>query len=102
MHFVTSSMSKLKLALVLAAGLCAALLAIAFIASPHSCEWGLTVYSWTGVAIILALAAIPACLLRSLGPWKLAFATLGFGALGVGAWVASLVAADMQIICRLF
>ena len=97
-----SRLSKPHLALGLAAGLCATLLAVAFIASPHSCEWGLTVYSWTGVAIILALAAIPACLLRNLGPWKLVFATLGFAALGVAAWVASLVVADMQIICRLF
>ena len=54
------------------------------------------------MGIILALAAIPTWLMRELGPWKRVFATLGFVALGVAALVGSLVAADMQIICRLF
>ena len=85
-----------------AAALCVAMLVIAFIASPHACEWGLKVYFWSGLAIILALAAIPTWLMRDLGPWKRVFATLGFVALGVAALIGSLVAADMQIICRLF
>ena len=89
-------------ALALAACLCAALLGIAFIASPRSCEGGLTVYAWSGLVAIIALAAIPARLLRGLGTGKMILAVLGFGALGVVAVIGSLVAADMQVICRLF
>ncbi|MDQ2702172.1 MAG: hypothetical protein M3Y70_05035 [Pseudomonadota bacterium] len=95
-------MSKRTLAFALAAGLCATLLIVAFIIAPHACEWGLTVYSWSGGAVTLALAAIPACLLRELRPWKRILATLGLGALGVATWIGGLFAADIQIICRLF
>lgn len=94
--------NKWRPALVLAAVLCTALLAVAFIAAPHACEWGLTVYFWSGVVAVLALAAIPTCLLRGLATWKLALATLAFAALGVAALVGSLVASDMQVLCRLF
>ena len=89
-------------ALALATGLCAVLPGIAFVAAPHACEWGLTVYAWSGLAAIIALATIPAWLLCGLGTWKVILATLGFGALGIVVVLGSLVAADMQVICRLF
>lgn len=95
-------MRKRNLAFVLAAGLCAALLGVAFATAPHACEWGLTVYSWSGVAVTVALAAIPACLLRHLPAWKLVAATLGFFALGIATLVGGVAVADMQVICRLF
>jgi len=95
-------MSKPKLAFALAAGLFTALLIVAFIIAPHACEWGLTVYFWSGLAVTIALAAIPACLLRELRPWKWILATLGLGVLGVATWIGGLFAADIQIICRLF
>jgi Na+/proline symporter len=33
-----------------------ALLALAFVAAPHSCAWGLATYFWAGVALILGQA----------------------------------------------
>ncbi len=95
-------MSKRNLVFALAAGLCAAMLAVAFVTAPHACEWGLTVYFWSGMAIILALAALPACLLRHLATWKLVVATLAFVSLGIAVLIGGVVAADMQVICRLF
>ena len=95
-------MEKRHLALALAAALCAVLLAVAFATAPHACEWGVSVYFWSGVAVTVALAAIPACLLRHLPAWKLAAATLGFFALGIATLVGGVAAADMQVICRLF
>ena len=86
----------------IAAGICAAMFVFAFVAAPKSCEWGLGAYFWTGVAALLALGAAPLVLggQAPLGRRLL----LGFGFLvgGFAVWFAGLVAANIQIMCRLF
>jgi len=75
--------------------------ALAFVIAPHSCEGGLDLYFWFGVAALVALPALPfatrmsGSLLASLG-WAVSFLVLGFG-----VWLAGLVAANVRIICRL-
>jgi len=51
-------MQKRTLAFVAGGTLCVFLFAFAFVAAPHSCEWGLSAYFWTGVAGVLVLFAL--------------------------------------------
>lgn len=52
-------MTPVRKVLAPALALYAALFAFAFVASPYSCEWGLSAYFFAGLAILLALAAAP-------------------------------------------
>ena len=79
-----------------------AVVAIAFVAAPRSCEGGLTLYFWSGMASLIVLGALP--FLTSLGhsvAMRLAWG-LGFVVLGVAVWFAGLFAANVRIMCRLF
>ncbi len=88
--------------LAIAGGICAALFAFAFVAAPHSCEWGLTAYFFSGVAALLALFAAPFALRTDRTILvRLGFA-FGFAVLGAAIWFAGLVAANVRIMCRLF
>lgn len=82
--------------------LCLALFAFAFIAAPHSCEWGLSAYFWSGLACLAALFLLPFAL-REPGPVS---RRVGLGALWLSlggiTWVAGLFAANVRILCRLF
>ena len=85
-----------------AAAIAIAIFALAFVVAPKSCEGGLEIYTWSGLAAIVVLFAIPffAGLSLSLGKrfaWAFGFALFGFG-----AWFGGLVAAHVQILCRLF
>ena len=80
----------------------AALLVFAFVAAPHSCEWGLAAYFWSGVGTIVTLLAVP-MILRTDAPFaKRVAVSLGFAAIGLVVWVAGLFAANVRIMCRLF
>jgi hypothetical protein len=88
--------------LLAAAVICAIVLALAFVVAPRSCEGGLTLYFWSGMAALLLLIALP--FVAHAGPslparllWSLGLA-LG----GVAAWFAGLFLANVQIMCRLF
>jgi hypothetical protein len=84
------------------AGVCAALLLLALAAGPHSCEWGLEVYFWAGIAAVLVLATLPFLPWFDRRPGSAALQCLQHVALACGAWVAGLFIADFQILCRLF
>lgn len=88
--------------LAVAGGVCVALFAFAFVAAPHSCEWGLTAYFWSGVAAVLILFATP-FMLRSdrTVPVRIGLG-LGFAALAFAVWVGGFAAANVRIMCRLF
>lgn len=78
------------------------LFGFAFIAAPHSCEWGLTAYTWAGLGALLGLALMPWLLdPESTHGWRALF-TLGLSAMGLLVWAAGLLAANFRLICRLF
>ena len=85
-----------------AAGIAAVVFALAFVAAPYSCERGLEVYFWGGIAALIALLVLPfATRIGSSFLICLAWG-LGFVLLGGASWVAGLFAANVRIICRLF
>jgi hypothetical protein len=80
----------------------AALLALAFVAAPHSCAWGLATYFWTGVVLIVGNAVATFALLRGRTTARRVLLA-GLAALVVGGvWLAGLFAANFQLLCRLF
>ncbi len=84
------------------AGLDAGLLALAFMVAPHSCEGGLEIYLWSGIAVVVAMLALP-FVVRTGGPLLACVGwSLGFALLGAALWLAGLFAANVRIICRLF
>ncbi len=87
--------------LALGAALCVALFAFAFVAAPHSCEWGLTAYFNAGVVAVVALMVVPLAFSRRLPPLQRTLLSLGFGVAGVAVWLGGLFAANLRIICRL-
>ena len=76
--------------------------ALAFVAAPHSCEWGLGTYFWCGVAALIALVLLPFAAPMSNSAWVSLGWAVCFLVLGVGVWLLGLVAANVRIICRLF
>lgn len=87
----------------LAAGVCAALFAFAFVAAPRSCEWGLSAYFWTGVVAVVLLPTAP--FLKRFKPASArtpALYGLLYAGLVVCTWIAGLFAANVRIMCRLF
>ena len=80
---------------------CVALLAFAFVAAPHSCEWGLTAYFTSGVFVVVGLMVLPFVFSRRLPPMQRCLLAFGFGAFGVAVWLGGLFAANLRIICRL-
>ena len=86
----------------LATVLCLGLIVLAFAAAPHSCEWGLDAYFWSGVAVVLVLLVAPFVLERRRALWMRLLMALGSGGLGLAAWVFGLMVANVRILCRLF
>jgi hypothetical protein len=84
------------------AGICAALFAFAFVAAPHSCEWGLTAYALAGGAAMLGMLALPLALRRdrALG-WRIGVG-IGCAVLALAVWFGGLLAANVRILCRQF
>lgn len=94
-------MNRRTIGLTVATGIGVFMFALAFVAAPHSCEWGLSTYVWCGVAALAVLVVLPfatpmsSSTLVSLG-WA-----AGLLVLGIGVWLLGLVAANVRIICRL-
>jgi hypothetical protein len=75
--------------------------ALAFLVAPDSCEGGLELYFWCGVAALASLIALPFLMHMSGSlPVSVGWAA-GFLVLGFGVWLGSLLAAGVRIICRL-
>ena len=60
------------------------LFAFAFVAAPHSCEWGFSAYVWAGLVVGLVLAALPMVIrmrlpLRARLFWSGVFVGVGAG-----------------------
>ncbi|MGQ0522397.1 MAG: hypothetical protein ACT4P8_01910 [Betaproteobacteria bacterium] len=85
-----------------AAGICTALFAFAFVAAPHSCEWGLNAYFTLGLVAVFALFFGPLWLLNRNALSRRLLLGLGLAVTGLVVWTAGLFAANVQILCRLF
>lgn len=82
--------------------LVAALFVFAFVAAPHACEWGLNAYLGTGAVVGVSCLGLPFLLpgARLFRSPHLSALTLGTGCFAV--WLGGLLAADFQLLCRLF
>ena len=78
------------------------LLALAFVAAPQSCEWGLSVYTWAGVVAILGSAVLPLAERGEMTTVRRSLNALGLLAGTLAVWTGGLFAADVRIMCRLF
>jgi len=92
---------RAPVALGTSAALGVALFSLAFVVAPRSCEGGLTLYFWCGIAALVVWLALPfaARIGRSLRVrvvWS-----IGLGILGAAVWVAGLVIANVRFICGL-
>jgi hypothetical protein len=90
-----------RAALIGAAAIAIALVALAYLVAPRSCQGGLEVYVWCGGAALLLLPGLPfaAHMGRSILV-RIAFA-LGFFVFGASVWLAGLLAANVRFICGL-
>lgn len=79
-----------------------ALFAFAFVAAPHSCEWGNAAYLWSGVAVLVALCALPFVFRAGASPWTRSGLALCVVILGIAVWLFGLFAANFHLICKLF
>ena len=86
----------------IAAACCLALFAFAFVAAPHSCEWGLSAYFWSGVACIVGLFVLPFALRGEPSAPRRAGVAFALAAMGCATWIAGLFLANVRIMCRLF
>jgi hypothetical protein len=84
-----------------AAGIDSLLFALAFAVAPISCDSGLSIYFWSGVLALCAMAVLPFIVLT--GGSRLA--RFGWGAcfvlLGAAVWLVGLFAANVRLLCRL-
>ena len=94
--------SAAKAGIVGAAAIAIVIFALAFAVAPKSCEGGNEIYFWSGVAAIVLLFALPFFVRMSPSLGKRFAWAFGFAFFGFGAWFGGLVAANIQILCRLF
>jgi hypothetical protein len=95
-------MTRRTLAVAGGAALSGALFVFAFVAAPHSCQWGNDAYFWSGVACLVMLFAMPFAFRAAESIVGRAGLALGFVVFGCGVWFAGLAAANFRIICKLF
>lgn len=95
-------MKRRTVVLLGAGGVCLALFLFAFIAAPHSCEWGATAYFLAGVATLVGLFFAPVAIETGSSLFKRALLGLGLVVVVLFVWFAGLFAANVRILCRLF
>jgi hypothetical protein len=78
------------------------LFAFAFVAAPKSCEWGLSAYTWTGLACVVGLGALPFFLRTEMTDWRRILTAAGLVVGTALVWLGGLFAANVRIMCRLF
>ena len=81
---------------------CAALIVLAFVAGPHSCEGGLDTYFFSGLGCFVIAVAAPFVLHRDLPVSRQALAAGTLAALVVVAWIAGFAIGGFRLLCRLF
>ena len=78
------------------------LLIVAFWAAPRACEGGFETYLQWGTVTLIVLAALPFVLRDGNSLSIRVVSAFGFVVLGAAVWVAGLVVANVNFLCRLF
>lgn len=78
------------------------LFAFAFVAAPKSCEWGLSAYTWSGLACLVGVSAVPFVAKSEMTISRRLLLGLGFAVGTAAVWLGGLFVANVQIMCRLF
>ncbi|HTK56091.1 MAG TPA: hypothetical protein VL295_04660 [Gemmatimonadales bacterium] len=78
------------------------LFVFAFVAAPASCEWGLSAYTWSGIACLVGLGAMPFVVRTELTDWRRILTAAGIVVATALVWLGGLFAANVRIMCRLF
>jgi hypothetical protein len=78
------------------------LVCAAFFVAPRACQGGFEIYVQCGIAALIVLAALPFLLRSGNSTGVRVVSGLGLVVLGVAAWIAGLVAANVNFLCRLF
>ncbi|MCP5268054.1 MAG: hypothetical protein H6943_03330 [Zoogloeaceae bacterium] len=79
-----------------------AIFGLAYFATPHACEWGLTAYFVFGVVAVIGLLTLPFIFERELPVSKRCLHSLAVGFAGLGAWLGAFASSGMPMLCRLF
>jgi hypothetical protein len=88
-------------AFISAAAIATGLVVLAFVVAPRACTGGFEFYFWCGAGALLLLVGLPIITHKARPIWVRAALAFGFLALGVGAWLAGLFAANVRFICGL-
>jgi hypothetical protein len=88
-------------AFIIAAAIASALVALAYLVAPRSCEGGLELYIWCGGVALLLLFGLPFATHMGRPIFVRVALALGFVVSGAGAWLAGLFAANIRFICGL-
>ena len=78
------------------------LFAFALVAAPRSCEWGLSAYTWSGLACLVGLGAVPFLVRTELTDGRRLLTGAGLVIGTAVVWLGGLFAANVRIMCRLF
>jgi hypothetical protein len=81
---------------------CAALIALAFVAGPRSCDGGLTVYFFSGLGCFAAAIVAPFVLHRNLPASRRALTAAVLAGLVIVTWIAGFAMGGFRLLCRLF
>ena len=95
-------MSRASHVVIAVAAVALSLLGIAFWIAPRSCEGGFEIYLLCGLAALVVMLALPFVLRIGNSLFARVALALGLVALGAALWVAGLLAANVQFLCRLF
>lgn len=74
---------------------------LAFICAPHSCEWGNTVYVYTGIFSIAVSFILPVLQKNVSVAKRIGYGFL-FAFIIVVVWIACFMLCSFSIMCRLF
>jgi len=88
-------------AFISAAVIASGLVALAYIVAPRSCQGGAEFYVWGGGAALLLLLGLPFFARAGRSTLVRCALALGFLVLGVCAWIAGLLLANVRFICGL-
>jgi len=78
------------------------LIIVAFRVAPRACEGGFETYLKWGTVTLIVLAALPFVLQDGNSLSIRVVSALGFVVLGASVWVAGLIVANVNFLCRLF
>jgi hypothetical protein len=95
------SLRRQPAAFVSAAAVAAAVVVLAYVVAPRSCQGGLEIYTLAGAAALLLLAGLPFVAHMGRSALVRIAIALGFLVFGTAVWLGGLLAANVRFICGL-